>query len=101
MYYVLDVTDLSPRNVCEFHRQCDARREKHLQEENTQKHLKRSITSKVTPQITAREGRKDRRNLLRIAHVSDIHFDHLYDEVIVLIVFELRVYTTCTCIMTT
>ena len=92
MYYVLDVTDLSARNVCEFHRQCDARRERHPQDENTQKQLKRSITSKVTSQMTSREGRKDRKNLLRIAHVSDIHFDHLYDEVIVLNIFELRVY---------
>ena len=71
--YVLNVTDKSAREVCEFHQFCDAQSNDTLV---TSTHASHRPAPVAPPRV-----RPQKQDMLRIAHITDIHFDQLYSEV--------------------
>ena len=71
---------MNGREVCEFHNFCDGPRRR-----RTSKILYRPATPVAMPalerQVAAGKIRRTKAHMLRVAHISDVHYDALYSQV--------------------
>ena len=77
VYYVLNVTDMRAREVCEFHRQCDAPANR--SQSNQALTLKKVKIER--PEVDSSQPRRSKQEMLRVAHITDVHYDPKYAPV--------------------
>ena len=98
---MLNVTDEDARGVCEFHGICapettDFEPEEFIAREPSKIHVQRSflscsklqqtrydLSSELAPKLlkSRRSERLRKEDMIRVVHVSDVHFDEKYDPV--------------------